>query len=152
MEVLRIKKINRVIKSNEGSIMVLVLMVFLVIFIATTSVLYLNMTNTRQIVAQRNNIQSYYLAHSGVEIGFAALMTDNEELLTQIVNNTPHTLVQNDIPYGKDNKDKINIIIKYTPEDKNVTIISTGTHNLSNKTTTLTMYYPIDFPSLRTWK
>ena len=146
------KKINKIIRSNEGSILVFVLMVFLFIFIVSMSVLYLNMTNTRQIVSQRDSMHAYYLAYSGVEIGYAALIADNEELLKEIIAKSPHTLTQNGIKYGKDNKDNIDINIEYTPDDKNITITSIGTHNDSNRSTTLTMFYPVDFPTLRTWK
>lgn len=146
------KKIIKIIRSNEGSILVFVLMVFLFVFIATMSVLYLNNTNTKQVVSQRDSLHAYYIAYSGIEIGYAALMADNEELLTEIIDNEPHTLSQEDIKYGKDNKDTISIDIEYTPDDKTVTIVSTGIHNDSNRSTTLTMFYPVDFPSLRTWK
>lgn len=151
------KKIIKIIRSNEGSILVFVLMVFLVIFIVSMSVLYLNETNTKQVAAQRDSLHAYYIAYSGIEIGYAALMADNEQLLKKIINDSPHTLSTKDpkygdIKYGKDNKDTISIDIEYTPDDKNITIISKGTHNDSNRSTTLTMSYPVDFPSLRTWK
>ena len=151
------KKINKIIRSNEGSILVFVLMIFSVVFIVSMSVLYLNMTNTRQVKAQRDSLRAYYIAYSGIEIGYAALMADNEELLKKIIKDNPHKLSTKDpgygdIKYGKDNKDTISIDIEYTPDDNNITIISKGTHNDSNSSTTLTMSYPVDFPSLRTWK
>ena len=146
------KEIKRIIKSNDGSILVFVLIVFLVITILTSSVIYLNTTNTRQVASQRESLHAYYLAYSGIEIGYAALMADSEQLLNKIINTSPHNLKENNIKYGKDNKDDISIDIKYTPDDKTITIVSVGTHNNSNKSSTLTMFYPVDFPSLRTWR
>lgn len=146
------KEIKRIIKSNDGSVLVFVLIVFLVITILTSSVIYLNMTNTRQVASQRESLHAYYLAYSGIEIGYAALMADSEELLNKIINTSTHNLKENNIKYGKDNKDDISIEIKYTPDDKTITIVSVGTRYNSNKSSTLTMFYPVDFPSLRTWR
>jgi hypothetical protein len=146
-------------RDRSGAILAFVLIVLLVVAVLTASIVHLNMANTAQVSSQRDYLQAYYLAYSGIEIGYAALMMDNENppvdgylnLLEDIIDNSPHTVADMNIEYGE-NGDNISVEIEYVPDDKTITIVSIGTHKNSNKSTKLTMSYPVDFPSLRTWK
>ena len=52
-------------------------MVFAVLSILFTSSIMVMNTNTNQIDSQEDNIRAYYVARSGVDIAYAALMSDN---------------------------------------------------------------------------
>lgn len=60
--------------QREGSALVWVVILLVIITIITTSVIYIARQNTIETVNQERRIKAYYLALSGIEIGYAALM------------------------------------------------------------------------------
>lgn len=142
--------LRKILKSNNGVALIIVLITSLVLSILTASAIYINMINTRQVVSQKEYYQAYYLAYSGVEIGYSALM-NNSDLFYEFKNNANHTKTER-IYYGEGNLDEIDITIKSSNDKKKVTITSTGLHKASGKSVTLTMYFPVDFPSLKKWE
>lgn len=73
----------RIIKSEQGSALVMVLMAFLVITILATSVFVMAQNNTKQVVVQSEGMDSYYIARSGAEATFQALIKSSPSQLTQ---------------------------------------------------------------------
>ncbi|MPN18949.1 hypothetical protein SDC9_166314 [bioreactor metagenome] len=73
------------------------------------------------------------------------------ELFSEFKNNANHTKTEK-VYYGEGNLDEIDIAIKSSNDKKKVTITSTGLHKASGKSVTLTMYFPVDFPSLKKWE
>ncbi|MBP1927335.1 type II secretory pathway component PulK [Sedimentibacter acidaminivorans] len=69
-------------KKEQGSALVMVIIAFMVITIITTSVFVLAGNNTRQVVSQNDGMESYYIARSGAEATYQALLTSSS-LLTQ---------------------------------------------------------------------
>lgn len=60
-------------KNRQGSALVMVLMIFLIVSIITLSVITVFSQNTKQISYQNNKMKAYYLAKSGVDMGYAAI-------------------------------------------------------------------------------
>ncbi|WP_350344539.1 type II secretion system protein [Proteinivorax tanatarense] len=83
--------------NNKGFSLPMVLMVIMVLSILLASVFSLTQSNTKQIVAQENNLRAYYLARSGIDIAYAAMMEEDE-------------------PYGQ----KIHRLIKYNDEIEHI--------------------------------
>ena len=81
------KSINKNLRFRNGSILTYVLIIFLVLFILLTSILYVNSANIKQVIAQEDYLKAYYLAYAGVELGYAALMADDEALYEVFKNN-----------------------------------------------------------------
>ncbi len=68
--------INRlwVKRNSKGSAIMLVLFVFVFLMITATTVLSIHGNNLRQAKKQEQSMEAYYLAYSGCEIGWEALM------------------------------------------------------------------------------
>ncbi len=136
------------LKSNNGAALVVVLITLLVLSILTLSVIHTNMTNTKQVVSQKEHLQAYYLAYSGLEIGYSALLLNNGELLDEFKSRANHT--RNDkVHYVDSNSDEIDITIKSSSDKQKITITSIGKHKASGKSVTLTMTFLADYPSLK---
>ena len=73
----------RFFKKEQGSALMMVIVAFMVITIITTSVFVLASNNTKQIVSQNDGMESYYIARSGAEATYQALLTSSPSLLTQ---------------------------------------------------------------------
>lgn len=61
-------------KKRKGSIMVMVVCIFVVITIITGMLCTYFMVNVTQATKQRESIQAYYLVEAGLELGVSALM------------------------------------------------------------------------------
>ena len=70
-------------KKEEGSALMMVIIAFMIITILVTSVFVLAGSNTKQVVSQNDGIESYYIARSGAEATYQALLTSSPSLLTQ---------------------------------------------------------------------
>jgi type II secretory pathway component PulK len=70
-------------KKEQGSALMMVIIAFVVITIIATSVFALAGSNTKQVVSQNDGIESYYIARSGAEATYQALLTSSPSLLTQ---------------------------------------------------------------------
>ena len=61
-------------KSRNGAALIYVLFVLIILSAIATVVIRLNMNNLHQAKYQEYDIQAHYIAYSGVELGYAALM------------------------------------------------------------------------------
>lgn len=78
--------INRlwVKRNSKGSAIMLVLFVFVFLMITATTVLSIHGNNLRQAKKQEQSMEAYYLAYSGCEIGWQALLAEQGELKKKI--------------------------------------------------------------------
>ncbi len=73
---------NKQIAVNEkGSALVTVILVLVVVTISVASMVALFNNNLNQIVYQEDSMRAYYIARSGIELAYSALMTEGEDLL-----------------------------------------------------------------------
>lgn len=149
------KNLNKLIKSNDGAALIVVIVAFLVIIILSASILFLMNTNLRQARHQEHIIEAYYLAYSGIEMGYAALIANGDELLTDFIveynNNYSYIKEENSIIFGEG---KINILISGYEEKDNlwISIKSTGILNQSGISTSMSMSFLADNKSIRKWE
>jgi len=76
-------KLYKNIKSEQGAALIMILIAFMVITILATSVLVMAQNNTKQVVLQGDGMDSYYIARSGAEATFQALIESSPSKLTQ---------------------------------------------------------------------
>lgn len=64
-------------KNNEtGASLIWVIILFMIVMIVVPSALFLSRQDTLEAVNQENRMRAYYVALSGVDLGYAALMAD----------------------------------------------------------------------------
>lgn len=69
---------NKLLK-NKGFVLSTVLMVMMVLSILFVSIVTITKTNTKQVVTQEDNLRAYYLARSGIDIAYTALMKETDD-------------------------------------------------------------------------
>lgn len=137
--------------DREGSVLVLVLVVFMVLSILTMSIIYVFSTNTRQIVTQKDNMLAYYLAQSGVEIGYAAIQQKTVPVFF-VDSNTVSLKYEIDLSTKAGGKIKSITMKKIKIDGFDwIDISSVAIHNETNTTGVANMKYPLDNPSFRNW-
>lgn len=70
--------------NKKGSALVYVILIFMTVAILGFSVIYMNDTNRIQAKQQEHSMEAYYLAYSGIEMGYAALLANSNDLFNQI--------------------------------------------------------------------
>jgi len=71
---MKCKKMNKILNNENGFSLPLILVIFVVFSILFTSAIFVTQTNTSQIDSQEDNLRAYYVARSGIDIAYAALM------------------------------------------------------------------------------
>jgi len=71
--------IKKRLTNEKGFVLPLVLLVMVVLSVLFVSMFTLTEANTNQVVVQENNLRGYYMARSGIEIAYAALMTEDAD-------------------------------------------------------------------------
>lgn len=68
------------LKDNKGYALPIAVIALAFLGILLLSIATIAANNTRQAVAQEDNLKAHYLARSGIEIAYGALMTDEGDL------------------------------------------------------------------------
>lgn len=71
-------KKKKLLKSRKGAALAMVLFSFIFISIIAVVIFRVFMTNLHQAKYQEYQMEAYYLAHSGIELGYAALMNPDD--------------------------------------------------------------------------
>jgi len=69
--------------KQNGAALVMVIVAFVFISIMATAALMMTQSNTAQVVAQNDGMSSYYIARSGAEATYEALIISSPSKLTQ---------------------------------------------------------------------
>lgn len=121
-------------KKEEGSALMMVIIAFMIITILVTSVFVLAGSNTKQVVSQNDGIESYYIARSGAEATYQALLISSPSLLTQFQSGS--TTVRTDTIIFDEGKAEITVEGFNEGTIRRVRITSVGTaagNNASRK-------------------
>lgn len=150
------------IKNRNGNALVFMLMIFLVISILTTSILFIFNSNLKQAKHQQNLMEAYYLAYSGAEMAYYALLAvPDNDLVGNSKNNL--TRLKDGSKSGSEFKEeqisfgngKIDILANVTTDEKFdgwIKVTSTGTLDKSNVSYTRILYINPDNPVDKVWK
>lgn len=168
------KKINKLMTSRKGSALAIVLFVFVFVSIISTMVFRVYMNNLHQAKHQEFKVEAYYLAHSGIELAYAALMQLDDvndpyscmlyqDYATNQVNNGVttyepklHKKEELDYPFGEG---KLDITLESVKDSNDIywieiSSVSTMEKQLSRKmeiSDTLVLKFPFDNPLNKRW-
>lgn len=140
-------------KNRQGSALAFILIVLLVISILTTSILYIFNSNLKQAKHQQDSLEAYYLAYSGAEMAYTALLTKmpNGKLkLTDLTES--NELTESNIEYGNGKIDVSAKISKDENFDGWIVIKSIGTLNKNNQSYTRSLFFDPANPVNKVWK
>lgn len=133
------------IKNEKGATLPLVLMVMVVLMILGTILLFLSVTEARQVAREEKNMQAYYIARSGAD-AIAKHIINNKDEATNLINapeSNPVYLVNGEFEsdYIENPADDIvgSFVVDITQEDKKIIITSTATVDGFNKIVSLTL-------------
>lgn len=147
---------KKLIGSRSGNTLAYVMMVMVVVFIVVSAVTSLAMANIRQASAQEKGMQAYYVARSGAELAYEALLTTTPSLLKDDTNpSNPNTfegnpskiLTENDIDFEVGTAD---VRVSVTTQgaiggNKKIRIESVGTLKDKDISRTVTLEFYIKY-------
>lgn len=134
------KNVQKYINNRSGVAMVyaIIVLVLVAIFATTVSAIFGN--NLKQAKVQEHSVEAYYLAYSGVQMAFTALIADDNTLFDQIKDGTVASLSENDVPFESGT---IDITVTKSTETNYpgwIKITATGTVTENNISRTRTVY------------
>lgn len=124
-------------KARKGYTLILVLIVLVVLSTVSLSLLALSRANVQQASAQEENMRAHYLARSGVDITYEALMQNDQAKWKQFMSDSKtleDTLVFDEIGSVK---------VQVTKDSEWVQIKATGTTVGHPKVNTATLTFSI---------
>ena len=152
----RIKEMKKYHKTDgqKGSALVYVFVIIIVLSVLTTTVLSILASNTKQIRYQQDKMEAYYLAYSGVQMAYSALLANSNAKMTELTRTTNPVAEhrQTNISFGNG---KITVVAKESTDTGYVgwiMITSTGTLDLNNVQYTRIMYFDPSNPVNIVWK
>lgn len=137
--------------GNKGAALVFVMMVLVVVSIMVSIVAQIAMGNIRQASGQEEGMRAYYIARSGVELAYEALLTTTPSRLNEFVADPATVLTQNDVDFGDGTAD-IRVTSSGSGNTQIVTIESVGTLDGKNISRTVKLDFYInydDYPDIR---
>lgn len=141
------------ILNKKGVSLVFVILVLLVMSILAVAVFTLFTSNIAQAKYQDDSIRAHFVAISGVEVGFAALLADNQKLLNDYFKKPNATNVApiSDTITLDEGTATITISSFVEEELRYVMISSIGSITGSSVTKELKMKFRIEYPEIQTW-
>lgn len=132
-------------KEEKGAALAWTLILFVVMTILATSIMFIVQQDLREVVMQEKRIKTFYIAQSGVELSYAALMQNENEYFNKMVNDTVVSLVDEiDVYDGEAVVGKAAVTVTHEMIDgkKWIKIVSIGT--LTGETMTVRTVMRID--------
>lgn len=140
-------KIRSYIKDESGSAIIWVLIVFVVIVILTSSAIILARQDVIEAMIYEKRLQTYYIAKSGVEIGYAAVLTDNggDDYIEEFIDDPDKTVTDTfDIKDGIETVGEAEVDIKSIMLDGKRWIQITSVGKLEGESILMTSVMRID--------
>lgn len=149
---MKISKIKALpyLKNRKGGVLAFVLIIFLIVTIIASSILYIFNTNLKQAKHQQDRMEAYYLAYSGAEIAYAAL-NENNTILANLVANPSAKEETKNIIFGNG---KIDVVAMKTDETNFngwIKITSTAVLNKNGVSYTRVLYFDPSNPADKVW-
>ena len=151
-----IKDMGKSYKANgkKGSALIYVFIIIIVLSLLTTTILSILASNTKQAKYQQDNIEAYYLAYSGVQMAYSALLANNNAKLTELTRTTNPVAEQRqtNIPYANGT---ITVVAKESADagyENWIIITAVGTLSRNGLQYTRSMYFDPDNPVDTVWK
>ena len=152
---MKCKKMNKILNNENGFSLPLILVIFVVFSILFTSAIFVTQTNTSQIDSQEDNLRAYYVARSGIDIAYAALIQGSHEKLDKLIvdtnNNSNFTITHNGLKVPEDNPiGTVDITVKVVGDEVEIHAVS---HMIDDsESDSLTFYFKKDNYSKNRWE
>lgn len=145
--------LNRLIKEERGAALMFVVMMMLVLVIFAGSAMMIFSSNLKQAKHQQDSVEAYYLAYSGVEMAFTALMADNKAKTNELVASVDPNfkLTENDVALGNGTVDIIAAKSSDSGFEGWIKITSTAVLTRNNMTYVRSMYFNPADPNETVW-
>lgn len=118
-------RLMTILKNKKGAALVMTVVAFLIIMTLATSVLVISQNNTKQVATQDQGMDSYYIARSGAEASYQALIT-TASLLNQFQTGT--NTLEDTITFSE-GEAVVSVIGFNEGTTRRVRITSTGIYN-----------------------
>lgn len=138
------------LKKRRGSVLVFVLIIFLVVSIITSTVIFIFNNNLKQAKHQQDRMEAYYLAYSGAELAYAAL-NENKSKLDNLVADPTKKEETIDISFGNGT---IDVVARKTDEENFkgwIKIISIAVLVKNDVSYTRILYFDPSNPAKKVW-
>lgn len=147
------KRCKRNLKRRKGGVLAYVLIAFLAISILTLSILFVFNNNLKMATAQEKDMEAYYLAYSGIEIGYAALLANDSAKLKELtrLTNPVSEHKQNGISIGNGTVDLTAKISNKVGFENWIEIIATATVTRNGVTYKRILYFDPNNPENLVW-
>ena len=144
------------LNNKKGISLVFVVLVLVVLSILSMAIFTLFASNIRQAQRQESSIRAHYLAVSGVDVAFAALLQGNtSERLVNTYFNEPINIVVNPISDSFElDSGTVDVTISTYVEEGNrwVLITSVGTLDTTDAISqTVEMRFRVEYPEIQIW-
>lgn len=146
------------IKNKKGATLPLVLIVMVILVILVTILLFLSVTEARQVEIEEKNMQAYYIARSGADAVAKHIIENTNEAINLI--NAPQSdpvyLVNGEFEtdYTENPTDDVSgsFVVDITQEDTKIIITSVATVEGFNKSVSLTLNKTKNGYKMGLWK
>lgn len=146
------KRIQIFLNESKGGTLVFILMILMVVGILLAAIQAVFVGNLNQAKSQEEDVETYYLAYSGAEMAYAALINNSFELMNRLKNNTVSSYTENDIALGNGTIDVSAIKSTDSGFVDWIKITSIATMNDTGETYTRIMYFDPADVSKKVWK
>ena len=140
--------------SRNGSALIYVFVVLLIVSILSISILSMLGSNLKQAQFQQDKMEAFYLAYSGAEMAYSALLANNSAKLKELTRSVSPVLEQrtNGIVFANG---VISVVAQRTTDTGFIgwiKISSTATLNSNNAEYTRIVYFDPENPVDMKWK
>lgn len=133
---------NNKFSNKKGFALPMVLLVVVVLSILFSSLIIMTQANTKHVTLQEDNLRAYYLARSGIDIAYTALMEDNEKKFKDFLNDNDELLHDNlALPDDIETVGHVDVVV--TKPDGEVKIHAKARTESGNGTSKLSLYIDI---------
>ena len=146
------KRIQTFKNESKGGTLVFILMILMVVGILLAAIQSVFIGNLNQAKSQEEDVETYYLAYSGAEMAYAALINNSFELMNRLKNNTVSSYTENNIVLGDGTIDVVAVKTTDTGFTDWIKITSTATMNDTGDVYTRIMYFDPADVSKKVWK
>ncbi len=130
------------LKEEKGAALAFVIVALIFVFLMVSIVAMLANTNIRQAGAQEKGLQAYYIARSGAELAYEAIMTSN--ILDQFRADKNKVLQEDNIDFDDGTAD-VNVTSTGSDDEQTIVIKSVGTLKGSNVSRTVTLEFYVNY-------
>lgn len=132
------------IRNNKGAAMAYVMMSLVVVFIVIAIVSSIAQANIKQASAQEKGLEAYYIARSGAELAYEAIMTTSPSLIEAFKADKNKVETENGIDFEKGTAD-IKVTTTGTGDNQKIIIESIGTLYDKDISRTVTLEFFINY-------